>query len=142
MWKTSYDERLANWYNLRQEVQQLNYPDQLLLINDWWYQSPNVPRVINWTQEDTWPNPWELLTNKGYCELARALGIVYTLMLLEQPLHSDLKIVFTGQDNLVLVDHGKYILNWAPGEMLNTHSTPITTVKNMIDSSELESFLQ
>jgi hypothetical protein len=142
MWKTSYDERLADWYNLRQEVQQLNYPDQLLLINDWWYQSPVVPRVINWTQEDTWPNPWELLTNKGYCELARALGIVYTLMLLEQPLHSDLKIVFTGQDNLVLVDGGKYILNWAPGEMLNTHSIPATTVKNTIDSSKLVSFLQ
>ena len=142
MWKTSYDERLADWYNLRQEVQQLNYPDQLLLINDWWYQSPVVPRVINWTQEDTWPNPWELLTNKGYCELARALGIVYTLLLLEQPLHSDLKIVFTGQDNLVLVDQGKYILNWAPGEMLNTHSIPAITVKNTIDSSELVSFLQ
>jgi hypothetical protein len=142
MWKTSYDERLADWYNLRQEVQQLNYPDQLLLINDWWYQSPIVPRVINWTQEDTWPNPWELLTNKGYCELARALGIVYTLMLLEQPLHSDLRIVFTGQDNLVLVDQGKYILNWGPGEMLNTHSIPAITVKNSIDSSELVSFLQ
>jgi len=142
MWKTSYDERLADWYNLRQAVQQLNQHDQLLLINDWWYQSPVVPRVINWTQEDTWPNPWELLTNKGYCELARALGIVYTLMLLEQPLHSDLKIVFTGQDNLVLVDQGKYILNWAPGEMLNTHSIPAITVKNTIDSSKLVSFLQ
>jgi len=142
MWKTSYDERLADWYNLRQAVQQLNQHDQLLLINDWWYQSPVVPRVINWTQEDTWPNPWELLTNKGYCELARALGIVYTLMLLEQPLHSDLKIVFTGQDNLVLVDGGKYILNWAPGEMLNTHSIPAITVKNTIDSSKLVSFLQ
>ena len=142
MWKTSYDERLADWYNLRQAVQQLNQHDQLLLINDWWYQSPVVPRVINWTQEDTWPNPWELLTNKGYCELARALGIVYTLLLLEQPLHSDLKIVFTGQDNLVLVDQGKYILNWAPGEMLNTHSIPAITVKNTIDSSKLVSFLQ
>jgi ADP-glucose pyrophosphorylase len=56
--------------------------------------------------------------------------------------YTDLKIIQTKEDNLVLVDGGKYILNWAPSEMLNTHSTPITTVKNAVDSSELESFLQ
>ena len=142
MWETNFEERLADWFNLRQAAQQLTQPAQLQLINDWWYQAPVVPRVINWTQEDTWPNPWDLLNNKGYCELARALGIVYTIMLLEPQQYTDLKIVFNGQDNLVLVDQGKYILNWAPGEMLNIDSTPLTTVKNSIDSSELKSFLQ
>ena len=111
-----------------------------MLINDWWFNAPIINHLILWENARSWPTPWHLLNNNGYCELARALGIVYTVMLVEN--YTDLKIIQTKEDNLVQVDHGKYILNWAPGEMLNTHSTPIPTVKNAIDSSELESFLQ
>ena len=140
MWKTTYQERLADWVRLRQEAAALGLPEQLILINDWWFRAPIVNHLIHWEDARSWPTPWHLLNNNGYCELARALGIVYTVMLLEN--YTDLKIIQTKEDNLVLVDGGKYILNWAPGTVLNTHSTPIPTVKNMIDSSELESFLQ
>lgn len=141
MWKTSYEERLADWYQLRQALEHLPLKDQVQLINDWWWKAPMVNHTVFWDDQTNWPNPWELLTNNGYCELARALGIVYTLMILEIPQYKNLSIISTGNDNLVLVDGGKYILNWAPGEMLNIDSTPIT-VKNSIDSSELVSFLQ
>ena len=140
MWPPTYQERLADWVRLRQAAAALEQPEQLMLINDWWFRAPIVNHSILWQNARSWPTPWHLLNNNGYCELARALGIVYTIMLVEN--YTDLKIIQTTQDNLVQVDHGKYILNWAPGEMLNTHSTPITTVKNMINSSELESFLQ
>ena len=140
MWPPTYQERLADWVRLRQAAAALEQPEQLMLINDWWFRAPIVNHLILWQNARIWPTPWHLLNNNGYCELARALGIVYTIMLVEN--YTDLKIIQTTQDNLVQVDHGKYILNWAPGEMLNTHSTPIPTVKNMIDSSELESFLQ
>jgi hypothetical protein len=140
MWPPTYQERLADWVRLRQAAAALEQPEQLMLINDWWFRAPIVNHSILWQNARSWPTPWHLLNNNGYCELARALGIVYTIMLVEN--YTDLKIIQTTQDNLVQVDHGKYILNWAPGEMLNTHSTPIPTVKNMIDSSELESFLQ
>jgi hypothetical protein len=140
MWKHLYQERLADWYHLRQAAAPLEQSQQLMLINDWWFRAPIVNHLINWENPQSWPTPWELLNNNGYCELARALGIVYTIMLVEN--YTDLKIIQTKEDNLVLVDGGKYILNWAPSEMLNTHSTPITTVKNAVDSSELESFLQ
>ena len=140
MWPPTYQERLADWVCLRQAAAALEQPEQLMLINDWWFRAPIVNHSILWQNARSWPTPWHLLNNNGYCELARALGIVYTIMLVEN--YTDLKIIQTTQDNLVQVDHGKYILNWAPGEMLNTHSTPIPTVKNMIDSSELESFLQ
>jgi len=142
MWKTPYQESLADWVCLRREASLLKQSEQLLLINDWWFRAPIVNHLIHWENLQSWPTPWELLNNNGYCELARALGIVYTIMIIENRTYTDLKIIQTKEDNLVQVDHGKYILNWAPGELLNTHSTPITTVKNMIDSSELESFLQ
>ena len=142
MWKTTYQERLADWVRLRQATPSVEQSQQLMLINDWWFKAPIINHLINWENTQSWPTPWELLNNNGYCELARALGIVYTIMLTECLNYTDLKIIQIKEDNLVLVDGGKYILNWAPGEMLNTHSTSITTVKNKIDSSELQSFLQ
>ena len=79
--------------------------------------------------------------NNGYCDLAKALGIVYTLLLLDRQLYTDLEIISTGQDNLVQIDSGKYILNWAPGQVLNTNSTPLTVLQR-INSKDLASFLQ
>lgn len=139
MWESSYQARLADWVNLRQSACHLPLDKQLALVNEWWFRAPIVNKRVEWGK---WPGPWDLLNNNGYCELARALGIVYTLLLIDDINYTDLKIIQTEKDNLVLVDQGKYILNWAPGEMLNIDSTPLTTVKNSIDSSELKSFLQ
>lgn len=141
MWKTSYEERLADWYQLRQAVEHLPLNEQVKMINDWWWTAPIVNHVITWEDPKNWPGPWDLLANNGYCELARALGIVYTLMMLDEPQYLDLSIVATENDNLVLVDHGKYILNWAPGEILNIDSIPFT-VKSSINSTDLNSILQ
>jgi hypothetical protein len=142
MWETAYEDRFADWVRLRHTIQLLDPSAQLLAINNWWFCAPIVNKTITWPDRKNWPDPWQLLTNNGYCDLARALGIVYTIMLTEQLSYTELTITQTKQDNLVLVNGGKYILNWAPGEMLNIHSTPIITVKNTIDSSELRSFLQ
>lgn len=141
MWKTLYQERLADWYNLRQAAADLDLEDQLKLINDWWFRAPIVNRVVTWDDPSNWPAPWDLLVNNGYCDLARALGIVYTLLLLDRQLYTDLEIISTGQDNLVQIDHGKYILNWAPSEVLNINSTPFTVLQR-INSIDLASFLQ
>ena len=142
MWEEFYQDRLAAWCQLRQQASVLPTDQSLILINNWWFRAPMVNCSINWNSKQDWPGPWNLLTLSGYCELAKALGIVYTIMLIETIDYKNLTIIQTDQDNLVLVDHGKYILNWAPGEMLNIRSTPINTVKNRIDSSELASFLK
>ena len=139
MWETAYQDRLADWHRLRQDAQTLNQYDQLILINNWWFCAPIVNQTIRWDNYEEWPNPWHLLTNNGYCDLARALGIVYTLMLVDPPQYNILEIIATEKDNLVQVDSGKYILNWAPGEMLNINSTAIT-VNNRINSISLASF--
>ena len=141
MWKTTYQERLADWYNLRQAASVVNLEDQIKLINNWWFRAPIVNRVITWDDPANWPTPWDLLVNNGYCDLARALGIVYTLMLLDNKLYTDLEIIKTDRDNLVQVDLGKYILNWAPDEVLNISSTPLTVLQ-CINSTDLASFLQ
>ena len=140
MWETSYQARLANWCQLRAHVVTVPFEQALLDINNWWAQAPIVNRTIAWDNVDKWPDPWNLLVNDGYCELAKALGIVYTIILLDGAHYRDLQIICVGQDNLVQVDDGKYILNWAPGELLNIQSVP-GTVTHRISSTELKRFL-
>lgn len=141
MWQSDYKDRLSDWVALRQKCEFLPLVEQLEAVNDWWYQAPIVNCTIRWNEQSFWPDPWELLTNLGYCDLARALGIAYTLMTVKKQNFTSLEIIETNQDNLVLVDSGKYILNWAPGTLLNIHSNPIE-ISRRINCSKLQSFLK
>lgn len=139
MWYNNYQDKLTEWYSLRQHCDTLTLEEQCKTINDWWFRMPMVNKLIEWNEVDFWPGPWELLNNSGYCDLARALGIVYTFMMLENQKHKNIEICLVDQDNLVLIDHGKYILNWAPGELLNIDSYPIDA-SYRINSSKLKRF--
>lgn len=140
MWPKEFEPRLVEWNNLRRDCASLDLSSCVLVINDWWFQCPWRPYHLHWDDRATWPDPWDLLADNVYCDLARALGIVYTLMLLEHDKTMTIQLADTDQGNLVLVDDGKYILNWCRGEVLNIHSTPIT-IKKIVDSNELKNKL-
>ena len=74
------------------------------------------------------------MNENHYCDLAKALGIVYTLMLMNRSDINDIKIADTDSGNLVLIDDGKYILNWGTGQLLNISSTKITIKKTLSGS--------
>lgn len=70
----------------------------------------------------TWPDPWQLLSDNIYCDLARGLGILYTITLLDRAdLASTMLVLTETGDNLVLVAKEKYILNWDKDTILNTN---------------------
>jgi hypothetical protein len=59
-----------------------------------------------------------------YCGLARGLGIMYTIAMLDHSEMQDSHLVDTDSDNLVLVAQKKYILNWGPEQVLNINPGP------------------
>ena len=90
-------------------------------INAWWFQIPWKPYYLHWDDQPMWPDPWQLLSDDVYCDLARALGILYTISLLDRADMVDAELVLTQTgDNLVRVAQGKYILNWSPDNVVNT----------------------
>ena len=121
---------------MRSSFADLELDQALLQVNDWWFQSPISARYLHWDDHRTWPDPWQLLKDDIYCEIARALGMLYTIAMTEDARIAQLEIVQTGQDNLVLVNQGKYILNWAPSQLLNISSKKIET-KKTIHASDL-----
>jgi hypothetical protein len=121
MWASTFAGRLESWYGMRQKCHALSVESTLITINSWWCTTPWQPYYLHWDDQPAWPDPWQLLNDNVYCDLARSLGILYTISLLDRADLTDATLVLT-QDghNLVVVDKSKYILNWSPDTVVNT----------------------
>jgi hypothetical protein len=122
MWASDFSARLSSWNNLRNDCQSLPVKSTLETINNWWFDVPWRPYYLHWDDQTTWPDPWQLLSDNYYCDLARALGILYTITLLDRADLAPAELVLTETgDNLVLVTKEKYILNWDRDTIVNTN---------------------
>lgn len=136
MWIRQFETRLKGWNDLRSNCQNLDMEPCLEKINHYWMNSPWQPYYLHWDDQKTWPDPWQLLADDIYCDLARSLGIVYTILLLDRTDIGSIEIAETDQSNLVLVQRGKYILNWNPDTIVNNPSTEIRVTRSL-DSIKL-----
>lgn len=141
MWPLTFEERLQDWRDLRDQCLLVDYETALHLINDWWWQAPIVNHYLHWDDNASWPDPWDLLADNHFCDLAKALGIVYTILMIDHPETACIELVQTVDSNLVQVNKGKYILNWAPRELLNNQSTQIT-VKKSLDCQRFKNLIR
>jgi hypothetical protein len=135
MWSESYADRLREWNLLRDRCRDLPLDPALITINQWWHGAPLTVRTVIWEHHTDWPDPWRLLAQDRLCDLARALGMLYTVMMTEHFEIVDCRLAQTDHDNLVLVNQGKYILNWHPDQVLNIPSQAQQVCRS-IDSIE------
>ena len=137
MWPADFAGRLESWNNLRNQVQNLPTEKTLEYINSWWFAVPWRPYYLHWDDQPNWPDPWQLLSDNHYCDLARALGILYTITLLDRADLGDATLVLTESgDNLVLVAKSKYILNWDRDTIVNT--IQVTNIKKQLTQSAVK----
>jgi hypothetical protein len=119
MWPRDFSERLESWAQLRQQCHQLDSEPALIKINSWWFQTPWTAYHLHWDDQADWPDPWQLLSDNQYCPVARGLGIMYTISMLDREDMQDAQMIEYQSDNLVLVNKEKYILNWDPDQVVN-----------------------
>ena len=119
MWPRTFAERLESWTQLRNQASTGDAETALHAINAWWFHAPWRAYHLHWDDQAVWPDPWQLLSDNIYCNLARGLGILYTITILDRPDLQDSVLAEFGSDNLVLVANEKYILNWDSKQMLN-----------------------
>ena len=121
IFQSTYEARLQAWFQLRQSVINLPIEQQCVTIDEWWQHAPVVNHHIHPYDMENWPDPWELLSENTYCEVARALGMCYTLMLIGV---KDIELVLATNETaedvvLVLVDNAKYIMNYWPNTVIS-----------------------
>jgi hypothetical protein len=141
MWQHSFPERLTAWAQLREQAANLPINSALAVINSWWFQTPWRPYHLHWDDQHIWPDPWQLLDDNIYCSLARGLGIMYTISMLDRQDLQDAVMIESDGDNLVLVDKSKYILNWDPDTVVNT-SPEITKSNRCITQDGIKQYIR
>ena len=111
-------------------MDRLDIEPALDLAAEAWGKAPFIPFYLDQEKPDEWPDPWTLISENYYCDLARALGLLYTIHLTRHGAEHDLMLrimrrpVDRYQYNLVFVDGGKYVLNLQTYEVVNTNSLP------------------
>ena len=116
-----FETRLKAWRDLRNKLIDCPTPDNYILIDNFWQRVPIQNHYLHTDFIKDWPTPWQLLSDNTYCYYARALGMIYTLLLLG---NKNIDLVDAVDDNsnevvLVLVDDAKYVLNYWPDTVLN-----------------------
>ena len=119
MWPKKFEDRLASWSQLRNRCVILELDPALKEINAWWFQTSWIPYHLHWDERAVWPDPWQLLEDDLFCPLARGLGILYTIAIINHPEIESAVLTEVGGDNLVLINKSKYILNWDRDEIVN-----------------------
>lgn len=119
MWFLKPDERLREWHAFRKEIGKDSLSEACQKTAHLWSYAPFVNRYLDPNKSSSltvWPDPWELLYENTYCDIAKCLGMLYTLYLSEhRPDDIELRIyknfITKEEYNLVWLNRGKYILN-------------------------------
>ena len=91
---------------------------------------------MHWDLVKDWPDPWDLIAENTYCDLAKCLGISYTILMLDRTDINSLSIQETKENEyIVSLNQGKYILNWDVGQVLNINSTNNLEITRSMDSA-------
>lgn len=119
-WQLDPKELLKEWRRHRQELQSLDDENDdircLEMITDWWKMAPIATRVIDPYNSEDWPDPWELLHNKEIDENVVALGMAYTLELIDWPCRLELiQDIEKNQIKLIVSVDDEHILNYSYG---------------------------
>lgn len=140
MWHASFERRLQDWQQLRCEVANLPKDQCLYRINQWWFTSPWTGYYLHWDDSTKWPNPWQLLEDNIFCSIARGLGMLYTVSLLERADIQDSELVEAKNDNLVMIESGKYVLNWDCDNIVNINPGQ-TNLRHRVQQSSINQLI-
>lgn len=76
------NERLTKWKQVRDELER--DPTAFQTVIDLWARAPFVSPFLDPNQPNSWPDPWHLILDNRYDDLAICLGIMYTLQLTQR----------------------------------------------------------
>jgi hypothetical protein len=125
MFQQRPEDRLRSWREFRVFIESLPLENALAQTAEFWAGAPFVPYNLDISSPQSWPDPWTLIYENIYCDVAKCLGIVYTVALTAHRANTTIEFrqyedPKTGYDyNLACFDQGKYILNMIDGEVVN-----------------------
>lgn len=132
MWTLKPDERLREWKSFRDQIGKQSLDSACQSVTHLWSYAPYINHYLDHNRNTSlikWPDPWTLLYENSYCDVAKALGMLYTLYFTNHR-PDDIKLIIYKDNknrevyNLVSLAQGKYILNFSFNEVVNKEQLP------------------
>ena len=116
---------MTQWKEFRHKLSDLPLEKAIVELNELWSTTPFVTYYLDPSDPTNWPDPWTLIAENYYCDVAKALGILYTIYFTGHKcdnieLHVYYNYKTKVRSNVVYMAQGKYILNYWPHEIVNT----------------------
>ena len=124
-WNLRVNDRLTQWKDFRHQLDRLPLESAVVELNNMWSSAPFVNYNLDPSEPKTWPDPWTLLAENYWCDVAKSLGIAYTIYFSShKSTPVEIRVYYDYKDKtkhcVAWLDHGKYILNYWPYEIVNT----------------------
>ena len=122
MFNLPTQERLLAWQQFRQHLDTLSFDQCVYETNNFWNTAPISNQYYCQTLSEQWPMSWQLIIDNVYDDIGKGLGMLYTIYYTKHI--CELEFVCgthnSNDYNIVLIDNGKYTLNWNLEVQLNT----------------------
>jgi hypothetical protein len=128
MFRLPVTARLEAWRKLRRSIDSLTVDSAVEVVAEHWHLAPFKPYYLDIDDHESWPDPWTLIEENYYCDLAKALGMLYTLYLSDHKHSIEYELRrYTEPEtglmyNLVWLNQGKYVLNLFDSKIVNNTS--------------------
>lgn len=125
MWNSKNEDRLREWKKFRFQISNLDFKEALTNTVKLWSFAPIVNRHSDYTSIGEFPDPWILLLQDGHTDISKALGMLYTLYLSNHGIDHNYRLQVVQASTeleryyLVVIDDGKYVLNYDFNEVIS-----------------------
>jgi len=123
------NERLTEWKTFRDSLETSKTPYQDVAMM--WSRAPFVNSYLDPKSPETWPDPWHLVLDGKFDDLAIALGMLYTLKLTRRFMESKFEIHMSMLNEIekkyILIVDDSYILNWEFRQVKETKDLTLKT---------------
>jgi hypothetical protein len=139
MFNKSSDERLSEWRLLRELLDSSDNP--LDIVTEFWANAPLITYnyTIDQYNPNSWPTPWDIITNNKYDDFTLGIMIGYTLKLTKKFSNSKIELRTMVDENrtrlynLIYVDD-TMVLNYDKWRAIKAQDIPDSfLLENLID---------
>jgi hypothetical protein len=123
-------DRLIEWRRFRDSIEDSDNP--LTSVAELWSRAPFVNPYLNPTDPKSWPDPWHLVMDGKFDDLAIVLGMLYTIKLTQRFINTHCEIhMSTSSKNsdrrFFLIVENLHVLNLEPRKSVNLSNLTMPT---------------
>lgn len=123
----SPQDRLEHWKQFRRSLSNLSHEAQLKSVAEYWALAPLSRMAYDVEQPDTWPTPWEMISEGNWCRNSVAIGMEFTLRLGgidASRLHlANIRDYDLSDQTMVVIIDDLKVLNYTYSEVVNYPNT-------------------